>query len=169
MLSFAAVLEDTSKNTPVEELPHIHVIINRDYIQGEPYALDMNKDLITIIKEGTDERLVFEENFSYILLNFLENNNIDPKKIKVVGKNFNSFDKAFIKKVLDSFQTPVHGDHIDFHRRVLDLGSVMVDFKNDEWVPNLQECKNRAGVKGEVIHDALEDARDVIKVLRTKY
>ena len=168
ILSFAAVLEDTENDLPVEDLPHIHIIINRDFIQGEPYALDMNKDLIKIIKEGIDERLVYECNFGLLFRTFLIENNIDPKKIKVAGKNFSSFDKLFINKLLENTWQKL-GEDLNFHHRVLDVGSVFVDFKNDEWLPTLDDCKQRAKVKGVVTHDALEDARDVIRVLRTKY
>jgi hypothetical protein len=44
-----------------------------------------------------------------------------------------------------------------------------VDWKADSDVPNLDKCKERAGIKGAVTHNALEDAWDVIEVLRKKY
>lgn len=164
ILSIAAVLEDTSKtDIPVEKLPHFHYIFRHEFIQGEPFALNMNKDLIEIIKNGKDERLTFKAHFVLQFRNFLVDNNIDPKKIKVAGKNFSSFDKRFIDKIMNE------DTGIKFHHRVLDVGSVFVDFQNDEWLPTLDECMNRAGVEGVVTHDALEDARDVIRTLRAKY
>lgn len=165
ILSIAAVLEDTEKiDIPVEDLPHFHYIFRHDFIQGEPYALNMNKDLIEIIKDGFHPSLTFKAHFALQFRNFCTDNNIDPKKIKVAGKNFSSFDKNFIDKILNYKE---HG--IKFHHRVLDVGSVFVDFKNDEWLPDLTECMKRAGVKGAVTHDALEDARDVVRTLRAKY
>lgn len=166
VLSFAAVIEDTSKpEIAVEDLPYIHLIIRRDFIQGEPYALNMNKDLIDIINKGEDERLVEEEMVYHHLMDLLHNNDIDfTSSINVAGKNFSGFDKKFIMS-LPRFR----GGNIKFSHRVLDVGSVLVDFQNDEWIPDLEECKRRAGVKGVVTHDALEDARDVIRALRTKY
>jgi hypothetical protein len=44
-----------------------------------------------------------------------------------------------------------------------------VDWKTDSDVPNLLKCKERAGINGTVTHNALEDAWDVIEVLRKKY
>jgi hypothetical protein len=41
--------------------------------------------------------------------------------------------------------------------------------KNDDVVPSLDSCKKRASIEGEVTHNALEDAWDVVKLLRTKY
>jgi hypothetical protein len=45
----------------------------------------------------------------------------------------------------------------------------MVDWNNDKSLPNLTTCKERAGIEGVVTHDALEDAWDVIEVLRKFY
>lgn len=169
ILSFAAVLEDTNNtDVAVEDLPHIHVIIKHEFIQGEPFALNMNKDLIEVIKNGTDERLVYERNFGIVFNQFLIDNKIDPTKIKVAGKNFSSFDKKFLDKLFENTWTS-NDSNFKFHHRVLDVGSVFVDFKNDDWIPNLNQCMQRAGVKGTVTHDAYEDAKDVIKVLRSKY
>lgn len=160
VLSFSAVLEDTSKpEVPVDELPHMHVILKHDYIRGEPFALDMNKDLIRIIKEGTDKRLIEPHELDYRLMTFCERNGITGK-VRVAGKNFSSFDSKFLRDII--YQTK-------FHHRVLDVAPLFVNFKNDEWLPNLDQCMQRAGVEGVVTHDAYEDAKDVIKVLRTKY
>jgi hypothetical protein len=41
-----------------------------------------------------------------------------------------------------------------------------MDWKNDESLPNLQKCMDRCKIKGEVTHDALQDAIDVVQVLR---
>ena len=165
VLSFAAVLENTLQpEVPVEKLPYVHFIMNLEFIKGEPFALNMNKDIIQIIKEGKDERLIAPVNFEKFFTEFLEENDIDINRIKVAGKNFASFDKLFIDNM------DYGGFHdFSFHHRSLDVGPLFVDFKNDDWIPGLDECKRRAGIDGIVTHDALEDARDVIRVLRTKY
>ena len=162
LLSVAGVLEDTSKpDVPVEDLPYFDFIIKREFIQGEPYALNMNKDLIEIIKDGKDDRLIEESEISIRIQVFCGLHGIEPKKLKVAGKNFSNFDSKFLDKVLSN--------DVNYSHRVLDVGSVFVDFKNDDWIPNLQECKKRANIDGPVAHDALEDARDVIRTLRAKY
>ena len=45
----------------------------------------------------------------------------------------------------------------------------MIFLNPDEDLPNLLKCKERAGIQGIVTHNALEDAWDVVEVLRTKY
>ena len=164
VLSIALVLEDTNApEVPVEELPHIHLIIRRDYLQGEPYAINLNKDIIQIIKEGRDERLTHPDKVFKEIENFLYDNGFNPGKLKVAGKNFASFDKEFIKRMegFDTFE-------FSFHHRVLDVGPLFLDFKNDEWVPGLDTCMERAGVTGTVQHCAYEDSKDVIRVIRAK-
>lgn len=166
ILSFAAVVEDTkNRDVPVEELPFFYKIFNLEYIKGEPFALNLNKSLIEIIKEGKDKDLIYPENFSTSFSNFLMDNNIYyyNEKLKVAGKNFNSFDKLFIQRI------PKFNSLFKIHQRVLDVGTMFVDFKTDDWIPNLDTCKKRAGINGEVTHNALDDARDVILTLRSKY
>lgn len=165
IMSFAAVIEDTLQpNIPVKSLPSMHVIVKRKTLNGEPYAMNMNADLIKIIAEGKDERLIEESELGLAFRKFLMNNNLSPKKIQVAGKNFSGFDKKFLDKVLF-----LPTDGLTFSHRVLDVGSVFVDFKTDFWIPDLNECMHRAGIEGTVTHDALEDARDVIRTLRKKY
>jgi hypothetical protein len=52
---------------------------------------------------------------------------------------------------------------------LIDPSVLFVDWKNDESVPGLGKCKERAKIDGIVTHDALEDAWDVVQLLRTQY
>lgn len=91
------------------------------------------------------------------------NNGTKPITINVAGKNFGTFDKLFLQ------QLPWWQKLIKTRQRVLDPAILFVDWKNDETLPSLTTCKERAGVKGIVTHNALEDAWDVIEVLRKFY
>jgi hypothetical protein len=91
------------------------------------------------------------------------NSGIKPITLNVAGKNFGTFDKLFLQ------QLPWWQKLIRTRQRVLDPAILMVDWKNDTSLPNLTQCKERAGVKGIVTHNALEDAWDVIEVLRKFY
>ena len=53
--------------------------------------------------------------------------------------------------------------------KLLFLPILFVDWNNDTSLPNLTTCKERAGIEGVVTHDALEDAWDVVQVLRKFY
>ena len=86
-----------------------------------------------------------------------------PITINVAGKNFATFDMLFLK------QLPWWQKLIKIRQRVLDPAILMVDWKEDTSLPNLKQCKERAGIEGIVTHNALEDAWDVIEVMRKFY
>jgi len=86
-----------------------------------------------------------------------------PITLNVAGKNFGTFDKLFLQEL------PWWQKLIRTRQRVLDPAILMVDWTNDKSLPNLTQCKERAGINGIVTHDALEDAWDVIEVMRKFY
>jgi DNA polymerase III epsilon subunit-like protein len=83
--------------------------------------------------------------------------------INVAGKNFGTFDKLFLERL------PRWKQLIKMRNRILDPAILFVDWKSDDALPGLNLCKVRSNTKGEVTHNALEDAIDVVAVLRTKY
>lgn len=88
---------------------------------------------------------------------------IKPTHITVAGKNFATFDKLFLEKL------PRWKQVIRIKQRILDPAILYVDWKGDTSLPSLGECKERAGIEGIVTHNALEDAWDVVELLRKKY
>ena len=86
--------------------------------------------------------------------------------INVAGKNFAGFDNRFIENLKKEYGMT---GSLRFKSRVADPGTLYVNWFEDDALPGLLDCKKRADVKGEVTHDALEDAWDVIQVLRKKY
>jgi hypothetical protein len=194
-LSIGAIIEDTEKKLPYEECPKFNAIILQNEITGSPRALTMNKEIISMIGdylEGTDEtRHLMNTHSDYSFYEkddvikefycFLDNNGLGhgltnsggygevvdgvhrPITLNVAGKNFGTFDKLFLQEL------PWWQKLIRTRQRVLDPAILMVDWKNDTSLPNLTTCKERAGVEGIVTHNALEDAWDVIEVLRKFY
>lgn len=90
-------------------------------------------------------------------------NKIDKVVINVAGKNFGTFDKLFLERLYK------WNDLIKINNRILDPAILCVDWKSDDALPNLTECKRRSNIGGEVTHNAIEDAMDVIEVLRKNY
>jgi oligoribonuclease len=205
ILSVAAIIEDTEKVLPWEEIPKFHVAILRHEITGSPRAITMNSKLIEYISRwmepenelesmniANESGLTFcrEEDVAKEFYWFLEenglghglnnsggysefkggrikgsamNNATKPITINVAGKNFATFDKKFLEKL------PWWQKLIRIRQRVLDPAILFVDWKEDESLPSLDKCKNRAGIHGLVTHNALEDAWDVIELLRKRY
>ena len=80
--------------------------------------------------------------------------------INVAGKNFGTFDKLFLERL------PRWKQLIKVRQRVIDPSVLYVDWANDENLPSMSECKVRAGLDGHVSHNALEDAWDVVMLIR---
>jgi hypothetical protein len=205
VLSIGAVIEDTNHKLPIEDLPSFHVAILRQRIEGEPYALNMNRDLIQNIvyyqtAKDQDEKndivhlkkmqfmtdLEAVENFYYWLAEngFVEfnepnsggtvtrrngillpaiTNKTKPIHITAAGKNFSTFDLKFLEKL------PRWKQLVKVRQRIIDPSVLFTDWFEDESLPSLGQCKERAGFEGTVAHDALEDCKDIVKLLRKKY
>jgi oligoribonuclease len=184
-LSIGAILEDTNNPMPYEELPKFHVAILHNELKGSPYAINMNHELIeTVVQyqkaENIDEKndlvhmtgmqfLKLEDvasTFNFFLFKNGMVNHVHPNKpttITTAGKNFGTFDKLFLEQI------PEWNQYVKFRSRIIDPAILFVDWKTDEQLPSLNECKERANLPGVVTHNALEDAWDVIQILRTKY
>lgn len=181
ILSFGAVIEDTVNIKPLEELPKLHCVVIHDYIKGEPFALNMNQEIIEMIKEFPKfndfihfeqkygAKAVYEDSLAEVFYNFLLMNGFSKGgngkiEINVAGKNVKGFDLSFLELL------PKWNDLIRAHQRVIDPAILFVDWKEDKTLPNLSKCLERANFTDtEVTHDALEDALDIIKILRTQY
>lgn len=203
VLSIGAIIEDTEKKLPFEEVPKFHAILLQKEICGSPYALKLNEKIIGQISDylnSDDETktnlqnhsgyifcepdgvakhffdFLFLNGFGYDLITGAPSIRIDngkslpifgsntkPIHINVAGKNFATFDKLFLEK-LTWFKKLIR-----IRQRVIDPAVLFCDWVNDDSLPNLQQCKNRSNIEGVVTHDALEDAWDVIQLLRTKY
>lgn len=169
ILQFAAVIEDTSTIKPLDKLPFVNYVFVRDRIVGSPYAIQMNIDLIrAAAKLGplpAKSLLIREREFTDLFREFLLNHGYVPNrdgiiKFTVAGKNFASFDAKFIR------QLPNWDSNFVISSRVIDPAILYVDWDSDEELPNTQTCMNRAGIDGVVAHDALEDAKLIIKFIR---
>lgn len=86
-----------------------------------------------------------------------------PSKLSVAGKNFATFDKLFLEKL------PRWKQLFKINQRIIDPAVLFTKWTEDEQLPNLTLCKERAGLDGVVSHNAVEDAWDVITLLRTQY
>jgi len=181
VLSIGAVIEDTNDIKPVEELPTFHGVVLSKQLSGQPYALDMNTDLIEAMvyyqTADEDERIDLErlkgmkfyekDQIVEAFYKFLLENGIEPDGDKVhitaAGKNFATFDLKFLERL------PRWKQWIRVRQRIIDPSLLYTDWKADDSLPGLGLCKLRAGLPEEVAHDAVEDARDVILLLRKEY
>jgi hypothetical protein len=206
-LSIGLVVEDTNNLIPFEELPKLEIAIIHERLEGEIFALNMNRDLISDILsykiartpeakaeivERTSREYLYEEDVTKRIFHFLYdnkaldggNNLFDPNRmVEVVngktypaltskmkpyyfngaGKNFANFDNKFLEKL------PRWKQVLRARGRTIDPSILFVDWKNDEAIPGLSLCKERAHLDPHVTHNAIDDAMDIVKLLRTQY
>jgi hypothetical protein len=89
--------------------------------------------------------------------------NAKVSHITCAGKNFGTFDKLFLEKL------PRWKQLFKIRQRIIDPTILFTDWKNDNDLPNLTTCKTRAKTGKKVTHNAIEDAFDVIELMRTQY
>jgi oligoribonuclease (3'-5' exoribonuclease) len=159
IIEIGAVVDDTSYETPVDKLPTFHCYVVHPYYSGEPYALHMHADIFSKLHHRP-------EGWRYEPITTVAGafqlwiaKHFEDEKATIAGKNFMSFDMNFMKK-LPNF------DKSQFAHRCIDPAMRFWQPSVDEKIPNLKTCMERAGIKGEVTHTALEDAFQVIKLLR---
>lgn len=206
ILSIGAIIEDTTKKLPFDEIPKFHVAIKHKEVLGSLFAMNMNKELIDAIAhyqdaEDQDEKNdlvhhtgmwflnedeVVEAFYHWLFTNGITDlkqedmshqhmttfkgivvpmmtSKMKPTSITVAGKNFATFDKRFLERL------PRWKQAIKVKQRVMDPAILFMDWKNDDSLPSLGECKKRAGIDGIVSHNAIEDAWDVVQLLRKSY
>jgi oligoribonuclease (3'-5' exoribonuclease) len=163
ILQVGAVIEDTDLKLPFTDLPRFKAIVTSDRKEGSDFAKNLNKVIIERIENRAplpDEKLLDESEVATWLFSWLKVNGIE--KAVFAGKNVGSFDIQFLKRL------PKWDQKKHWHKYI-DPAMLFVDWSKDTEPPSLDECIKRAGIEKTVSHDALEDAIDVVRVLRSKY
>jgi DNA polymerase III epsilon subunit-like protein len=174
ILQISMIVEDTSRpDIPVQDLPHFTCFIRPDIIRGSAYALGMNGWILDIISgrnkkyDPTSQYPIYsskvhftngekaEYTWVHLMMDFLYDH-FGSERITVAGKNVAGFDIQFLPPCVKA----------RLKHKVLDPGILFFNPDKDKEVPNLEECKKRAGMDTNVAHDAREDAMDVILILR---
>jgi len=113
----------------------------------------------SLYTQDFNKQIEFIDGVTYPILK----SNITKLHLTIAGKNFGTFDKLFLEKL------PRWQQVFKIRQRIIDPTILFTDWKNDEALPNLTICKERAKTGGEVTHNAVEDAWDVIELMRTQY
>ena len=161
ILEIGMVVEDW--RTPVNDLPSLSFLVKPPAdIVGEPVAMKMNAG---ILREIADPEVAKIALFSAtgVIHNFLSHYfpiSEDRLHFQAAGKNYAGFDRQFLERL------PGWHGYFKVHHRALDPGSMYFDPRIDDEVPSTAECLKRAGLDPDVKHRALEDARDVVRLIR---
>lgn len=160
VLQLSMVVEDSAKNTDLRELPHFTCFIKHDEIIGQPFALAMNSWILNIISGRNlgSYPILSPTEAEAKCLEFLDLH-FGSDRITVAGKNVAGFDIPFLPESIRSL----------FRHRVIDPGSMFIDWNKDRAAPDLSACNVRAGLDSNVYHDAYQDALAIVALLRTTY
>lgn len=172
IIELGAVIDDLE--SPIDELPTFRCLIDNDTIVADSYALGMHADS-GLLKElqdpGDDVTVLDPEMVGVAFKRWMVRNDIpyeSPDDVGgwttarpvAAGKNVASFD-------IDHLETlPDFTNHVRFHHRVLDPGSMYFNPEKDSIPPNLSTCLERAGFDDEIAHTGVEDSIDVVKLVR---
>jgi hypothetical protein len=162
-IEVGAVIDDWV--SPIDELPTFRCYVNHIVFTGEAYALSMHADIFRDIATGkTGVKILRPNNVTGHFVRWLLTNCLDPRreKILIAGKNFGAFDKVFLE-ALYSWKKEVNMKH-----RFIDPGNMYYIPGVDDGPPSTEECLKRAGLPPVVQHRALDDALDVIRLIRYK-
>jgi len=163
VIEFGAVLDDLNDLRPLDLLPRFHAYVLHNIYVGEPYALAMHAEIFRrIAKLEPPFKYVHETALGEEFAKWLVCQGHDPDaKLNVAGNNFGGFDNKFLAK-LPSFYS-----RVKLHHRFIDPAILFLDPSKDKAMPGLEECLKRANKDSEVTHTAVEDALQVIKLVRT--
>lgn len=190
IVEVGAVLDEIGSTTPIEELPKFRAVLIHEEMAMGAYCANLHKDLWTEIlkvqklntpaidkhwfivgklpgKESTYYCLpkhfetLFNEWLRTVCPSFIIDDDKLIVKINISGKNAGTFDIPFLEAL------PGWQGLVKFHRRVLDPASHCIQ-PDDEHIPDLQECLRRCGFEDTVKHTAVDDAIDIIRVIRQR-
>lgn len=188
VLQIAAVVDDLSDlrsiATKTEDLPSFKAFIHWDNINFEPYALNLHAKTGFLTRYLEDK---YKKRFDDVISDFeqflIKHYPLASNESRnFAGKNLQGFDLPFLFAnrarrdtrdsrwpiIVDGVYSPKEDSSFlnRIRHRVIDPSVFFTDFFSDKATASLDQCKQRAGLEGEVSHDALDDARDVVNLVR---
>lgn len=172
ILEIGIIYEDPMKQLSFEEIPKFRCLVEYENFIGSAFAINLNqrifKEIVELEKSGDKDHILWDINTAVDrAARFIDSNCVinRDRQIRITGKNFGSFDKNFLVKNQFFNRLANKVSH-----RYLDVGSMFFDPKTMDWIPSTEECYKLTGIDKEVVsHTAIDDAWDVIKIIRTRY
>lgn len=165
ILEVGCVVE-TDWVTPVEHLPTLRLLVRPEdgMVYGHPRALAMNARLIAELADAPKppaKQPPTETQAVYALRQFLAEH-LGRNGWTLGGKNFGSFDLQFLRR----HET---WNPLQHKQRFLDPAPLWFRPAEDACLPDLPTCLARAGVPAGAAHDAVEDCRAVVRLVRAAF
>ena len=167
ILEFGAIIDNLKDIKPIATLPRFHCYFIKPEYNGSPTALAMHPIIFKrIANREKPYNYISADRFGNQFKNFLLDNKFEQDKgrvyINAAGKNFAYFDARFLEKKTDISK------HVAFRHRILDPAPSFLN-SNDTELPRTEECMKRMILKYKANHTAIEDAEDVIRMVRFQW
>lgn len=164
ILEIGCVIDDLSR--PDDQIrPTFNCYIRHELIVGDPIALAMNARIIQALAEPEKctTRILSATETVFALNDFLLKYIGDS--VTIGGKNVATFDLPFLYRLPDCRYQKI--GQVKIRQRVVDP-AILYMIPEDEYLPNLALCLERAGLNNHVTHCALDDATQVMRLVRNK-
>jgi oligoribonuclease len=193
IIEFAAIIEDSKNPLSFDDSKKFRrtiLSLNGEYVFSS-FAAKLNAEImaeIADIENGKAKEYVstptFDDGYcvdtdlirlfkNWLLQNGFQENKRGLVPVVAAGKNFKGFDEQFLSYQKDIFGTfekmPIESHGLVFLHRTIDPAGYYIDWDNDSVPPSTETCKERAGLPKQVKHRALNDAWDIITLLRKRY
>lgn len=166
VIEVGALIEDTEKKLSYEDIPKYNVLLKHDAYIAQTFPMVMHHELLKEYDSKTPSmKIIYFDLFSKDFAYWLSSNGINiSKPINIAGKNVASFDLPFLRNLPEFTET------FKIKQRILDPAILYFEPSIDKYgLPNLEDCKKRAGLHATVAHTALADAWDVVELIRNKF
>ncbi|MBD2201725.1 hypothetical protein H6G33_10235 [Calothrix sp. FACHB-1219] len=168
LIEVAFIADNLQVLVPPEELedyivslPKFQCYVVRERYIGEAKALAMNSKAFQRIADREPGYLYMTPNEVIPALNEFAYGLGMEFPFLAAGKNFSGFDRLFLEGI-DS------KEELRFHHRTIDPAMWYMEYE-DKKPPSLETCLSRAGINKKVKHEALEDAADIIRLVKLYY
>jgi DNA polymerase III epsilon subunit-like protein len=170
VIEVGAVIDDLV--TPIDKLEKFKAYICRESYRGQAYAMSMHSKLlkkissysiVNVFDESENAHVTTSDMIASLFKVFLHQhywkNTTAGESIVVAGKNFASFDWRFLRR-LPNFSKDIKIKHIVIDPSMFFMTKDMIE------PPSTEKCLELMGIKKEVAHTSIEDALDVIRMVR---
>jgi oligoribonuclease (3'-5' exoribonuclease) len=160
VLQAAFIIEDSDlPEVPVEDLPTWSCFVRHPIYKGEPYALWLNGWIFKILADKkTTEKVLDFDKWEQEAESFLVEHLGKKHRYNAAGKNVASFDMHFFSPYFQNL----------FRHRIIDVGNIFIDWSLDG-LPSMEILNKKFNIINPAEHNAVEDARNVIRLLRMSY
>ena len=197
ILELGAIVEDTEKKYPLDEIPKFQSLIQYDVYRGDAMALYRNRELLLQISKNENKKkmILTLDNLAATLYAWLSKHidtTIDDSNRML---DFNAFNKQYDAEGAVEYQNqktllinvagknfgvfqhrflqqiPDIDKFLGFNHRFMDPAILFFNPAIDKVLPGTEECKRRAGLEitgGEKIPSAISECWDVICMFRQK-